>query len=229
MLPTDYNARKNFPLMTVLASYFPDAIEALVELCVQGNVQHKVDVNAVNPFKLPTDTITWDHSKSTDHMNCLARHVWDHERAKRGVGNKVDGDKILHIVKALWRAAAEAQETIVHLRKMATVDTLAGPAELPMDGLNAAAAGIGKSTTFRDIEVAGGCQSTGLHTSLCGGSPRTRLDAALQTTQDLISQGAGTQVSRSPREHTVPSCGRKQYSSDYCIRAAGHDGKCEIA
>jgi len=116
-LPTDYDARKAFPLMTVLTAYFPDAMEALVALCVQGNIQHKVDDAAVNPFKLPEDVITWDRSKSTDQLNTMARHAWDHTRAKRGVGSVVDSDGVLHIVKAMWRAAAEAQLTIEKLRE----------------------------------------------------------------------------------------------------------------
>jgi len=115
-LPTDYQARKDFPLFTVLAAYFPDAIEALVALCVQGNMQHKVDAAAVNPFKLSEDTITWDRSKSTDQLNTMLRHAWDHNRAKRGTGSMVDSDGILHIVKAFWRAGAEAQLTIERMR-----------------------------------------------------------------------------------------------------------------
>jgi hypothetical protein len=107
--------------MTVLAAYFPDAIEALVGLCIQGNVQHKVDTAAVNPFKLESDAITWDRSKSTDQMNTLMRHAWDHERAKRGgpPPGIYDVDGILHIVKVLWRAAAEAQLTIERQRNLA--------------------------------------------------------------------------------------------------------------
>lgn len=120
-LPTDYQARKDFPLLTVLVAYFPDAVEALVALCVQGNIQHKVDDSAVNPFKLPEDTITWDRSKSTDNGNTAMRHLWDHNRAKRGVGSVIDNDKVLHIVKAFWRAGAEAQLTIERLRKEAQV------------------------------------------------------------------------------------------------------------
>lgn len=116
MLPTEYKARKEFPLMTMLAGYFPDAVEALVELCKQGNVQHDVDANAVNPFKLQSDRITWDRSKSTEQTETLMRHVWDHERARRGCGSAIDEDGILHITKALWRAAAEAQLTIERLR-----------------------------------------------------------------------------------------------------------------
>lgn len=116
MLPTDHKARKDFPLLTVLSAYFPDAIEALVELSKAGNVQHNVSADAVNPFQLPDDRITWDRSKSTDQTETLARHTWDHMRAKRGVGSVIDTDGHLHIIKAFWRAGAEAQLTIEALR-----------------------------------------------------------------------------------------------------------------
>lgn len=136
MLPTDHKARKEFPLLTVLSAYFPDAIEALVELCKAGNVQHNVSADAVNPFALPEDRITWDRSKSTDQVETLARHTWDHMRAKRGVGSVIDTDGHLHIIKAFWRAGAEAQLTIEALRM--------NPCH-----------GLGKPTTFLDIPYAG--------------------------------------------------------------------------
>lgn len=120
MLPTDYQARKDFPLLTVLAAYFPDAVEALVELCKAGNKQHAVDANATNPFQLPGDAITWDRSKSTDQMNTLMRHAWDHERARRGSGRFLDTDGVLHILKVFWRAGAEAQLTIERMKQQAT-------------------------------------------------------------------------------------------------------------
>jgi hypothetical protein len=127
MLPTEYDARKNFPLLTVLTAYFPDAIEALVELCKKGQVQHKIDgpeVAKTNPFYLPGDRVAWDRSKSTEELETLMRHLWDHTRAKRGDKNDmVDTDGVLHIVKVLWRAAAEAQKTIEAMRQ-AHIDSL---------------------------------------------------------------------------------------------------------
>lgn len=133
-LPTDYKARKEFPLLTVLTAYFPDAIEALVELCKQGNVQHAVDDKAVNPFKLPTDRVTWDRAKSNEQTETAMRHLWDHERAKRGVGSLADADGHLHIIKSMWRTAAEAQLTIEKLRDPKYADYMAeqvlvGPAD----------------------------------------------------------------------------------------------------
>lgn len=117
-LPRDYDGRKGFPLLTFLTAYFPDAIEALVRLSIQGNVQHSISTPAEQPFFLPTDRIAWDRAKSTEELETLMRHLWDHTRAKRGVGDLFDTDGHLHIVKALWRAGTEAQRTIERLRLM---------------------------------------------------------------------------------------------------------------
>jgi hypothetical protein len=115
-LPTDYNARKEFPLLTFLTAYMPDAIEALVELCKKGNVQHQIDKPKLQPFYLDGDRIAWDRAKSTEECETLMRHLWDHQRAKRAVGGvsnaMYDTDGVLHIVKVAWRAMAEAQKTI---------------------------------------------------------------------------------------------------------------------
>jgi hypothetical protein len=121
MIPSGYDARKNFPLLTVLSAYFPDAIEALVELCIAGQAQHAITVPKDNPFYIPGDRLAWDRSKSTEEMETLMRHAWDHMRAKRAAGGAAnlamyDTDGVLHIVKAFWRAGAEAQKTIEALR-----------------------------------------------------------------------------------------------------------------
>ncbi len=131
MLPTDYDARKNFPLMTVLSAYFPDAIEALVALCVQGNKQHEITEPKDNPFYLPGDRVAWDRTKSTEELETLMRHVWDHTRAKRARNPDamLDADGILHIVKVFWRAGAEAQKTIEMMRSRGNLGAVAqGPA-----------------------------------------------------------------------------------------------------
>ncbi len=112
-LPTDYKARKSFPLLTFLTAYMPDAIEALVDLSIQGNIQHQIaDQPNIQPFWLPGDRIAWDRSKSTEETETAMRHLWDHMRAKRGVGSLYDTDGKLHAVKHAWRALAELQKTI---------------------------------------------------------------------------------------------------------------------
>jgi|HubBroStandDraft_4_1064222.scaffolds.fasta_scaffold00046_31 hypothetical protein len=154
MLPTDYEARKGFPLMTFLGAYFPDMIEALVGLSVAGNKQHKVDVPKYSPFYLEGDRIAWDRSKSTEELETLMRHLWDHIRAKRS-GNDAalyDTDGALHITKVMWRAGAEGQKTIERLRGAAALDEL---------GLGRIASKLREPTTDFDApqECAVGCRS----------------------------------------------------------------------
>jgi hypothetical protein len=115
-IPAGYTERKEFPLLTFLTAYFPDVIEATVRLCVQGNVQHGIEKPAEQPFYLEGDRIAWDRTKSTEELETLMRHLWDHTRAKRGVGSLFDTDGHLHVVKAFWRAGTEAQKTIESLR-----------------------------------------------------------------------------------------------------------------
>lgn len=119
-LPTEYDARKEFPLMTFLTAYFPDTIEALVALSIQGNVQHKIERPAEQPFYLDGDRIAWDRTKSKEELETMMRHAWDHTRAKRAddADALFDSDGHLHIIKTVWRAAAEAQKTIEMLRQL---------------------------------------------------------------------------------------------------------------
>lgn len=143
-LPTGYDERKAFPLMTFLSAYFPDTIEALVALCVQGNKQHDITVPKDNPFYIDGDRIAWDRSKSTEELETLMRHLWDHTRAKRAddIDKLFDSDGVLHIVKTTWRAAAEAQKTIEMLAKFRAERRKAWDAA---QGDTAAAAAVGCS------------------------------------------------------------------------------------
>lgn len=95
-LPTDNAARKALPLFTFLTEYFPDAILALVEVSVAGNIQH-------NPELAPVD-IQWAREKSTDHLNTAQRHLWDH-----ATSGPLDTDGQRHLAKAAWRALAQLQ------------------------------------------------------------------------------------------------------------------------
>lgn len=111
-LPSGYDERKGFPLLTFLTAYFPDHIEAMVELSKKGNVQHDTFDSQTNPFGLPYDRIRWDRTKSIEQCETLMRHLWDHMRALRGVGSLYDADGVLHITKVGWRSGAEGQLTI---------------------------------------------------------------------------------------------------------------------
>jgi len=73
-----------------LLDYFPDALAAVAHVSYVGNEQHK-----------PGQPMHWAKEKSTDHADCIVRHLVD-----RG---KVDSDGLLHTAKVAWRALALLQ------------------------------------------------------------------------------------------------------------------------
>lgn len=95
-LPIDDKERKMLPILTFLTEYFPDAILAMVRVCVAGNIQH-------NPELAPAD-IKWARGKSADQLNTAFRHLWDHK-----VGLAKDSDGQYHLAKAMWRIGAALQ------------------------------------------------------------------------------------------------------------------------
>jgi hypothetical protein len=98
-LPTDSAARKNVPVTSGVLDYFPDAIAAVAEVSRVGNEQHN-----------PGQPLHWDRSKSTDHADCIARHLLE-----RGT---VDVDGMRHSAKLAWRALALLQVELENLVKV---------------------------------------------------------------------------------------------------------------
>jgi hypothetical protein len=92
-LATDSNARKEMPLARGLLDYFPDACAAVAHASWVGNQQHN-----------PGQPMHWAREKSTDHADCIVRHLLE-----RG---KLDKDKVRHSAKAAWRALALLQTEI---------------------------------------------------------------------------------------------------------------------
>lgn len=86
-LPTDAKARKNAPIARGVLDYFPRALAAVAEVSRIGNEQHN-----------PGQPMHWEKGKSTDHADCLIRHMVD-----RGT---IDCDGALHSAKVAWRALA---------------------------------------------------------------------------------------------------------------------------
>lgn len=91
--PTDAKARKAIPLATGLLDYFPKALLAVAELSRIGNDQHN-----------PGQPLHWAREKSTDHADCIMRHMVD-----RG---QLDTDGVLHDAKVAWRALAQLELAI---------------------------------------------------------------------------------------------------------------------
>lgn len=94
-LPTDAAERKGLPITTGVLDYFPDAIAAVAACSKAGNDQHN-----------PGQPLHWAREKSTDHADCIVRHLME-----RGT---VDSDGIRHSAKLAWRALALLQVEIEH-------------------------------------------------------------------------------------------------------------------
>lgn len=93
MLPPDPSARKDLPICRGVLDYFPDAIAAVAEVSRIGNEQHN-----------PGQPLHWAREKSTDHADCIVRHLI--ERGTR------DTDGARHAAKLAWRALALLQTEI---------------------------------------------------------------------------------------------------------------------
>jgi Domain of unknown function (DUF5664) len=92
-LPEDPKARKDIPIVRGVLDYFPAALAAVAELSRKGNEQHN-----------PGEPLHHARGKSTDHADCIVRHLMD-----RGT---VDTDGVRHSVKVAWRALALVQEEL---------------------------------------------------------------------------------------------------------------------
>lgn len=93
MLPADSKERKGVPITTGVLDYFPDAIAEVARVSVAGNQQHN-----------PGQPLHWAKEKSTDHADCIGRHLI--ERGTRDV------DEQRHSAKLAWRALALLQTEI---------------------------------------------------------------------------------------------------------------------
>jgi hypothetical protein len=103
-LPTDATTRKATPIARGVLDYFPDAVAAVAAVSRQGNEQHN-----------PGEPLHWAREKSTDHADCIARHLID-----RG---KIDIDGQRHSAKLAWRALALLQTEIESLHGSRNVRT----------------------------------------------------------------------------------------------------------
>jgi hypothetical protein len=92
--------RKEFPMATGLLDYFPDALAAVSRLSYLGNMKHNRD-----------EPLHHARSKSTDHADCIMRHLT--ERGGYDIIT-IDGTdhRVRHSVALAWRALALAQQEI---------------------------------------------------------------------------------------------------------------------
>lgn len=82
--------RKKMPMARGVLDYFPDALAAVAEHSQAGNDKHN-----------PGEPLHWSRPKSTDHADCIMRHL-----AARGTRDK-DGTR--HSAGLAWRALALLQ------------------------------------------------------------------------------------------------------------------------
>ena len=98
MLPTNPSERKEVPVCTGVLDYFPLALAAVAHCSKVGNDQH----NPGQPLHLAK-------GKSTDHADCLIRHLME-----RGT---IDTDGVSHTAKVAWRALALLQTELEDLNE----------------------------------------------------------------------------------------------------------------
>lgn len=89
-MTADTRLRKSMPMARGLLDYFPDALAYVAYVSWRGNEQHN-----------PGQPMRWAREKSSDHADCLVRHLID-----RG---KLDEDGVRHSGKVAWRALALLQ------------------------------------------------------------------------------------------------------------------------
>lgn len=94
VLPVESEDRKEIPLTTGVLDYFPAALAEVARLSKAGNDKHN-----------PGEPLHHARGKSTDHADCISRHLLD-----RGRIDPTDG--ISHTVKLAWRALALLQEEL---------------------------------------------------------------------------------------------------------------------
>ena len=91
--------RKASPVFSGVMNYFPDALAAVAALSKYGNDKHN-----------PGEPLHWAREKSTDHTDCIARHLI-------GAGTVDPESGFLHDVGLAWRALANLQLKIEAARK----------------------------------------------------------------------------------------------------------------
>lgn len=93
MLATDKDERKAQPIARGVLDYFPLAIAEVAHVSFVANEQHN-----------PGEPMHWARGKSTDHADCIVRHL-----IERGT---LDTDGLRHAAKVAWRALALLQEEL---------------------------------------------------------------------------------------------------------------------
>lgn len=102
-LPTDSAERKTYPILSGCVRYFPAALAGVANISKQGNDKHN-----------PGQPLHHARGKSTDHGDCILRHLIDvqdllalHDRDPRQVTHEMI---LTEVNQFAWRALAYSQE-----------------------------------------------------------------------------------------------------------------------
>lgn len=92
ILPLDSTERKEIPIFSGVLNYFPLALAAVARVSKRGNDKHN-----------PGQPLHWSRDKSTDHEDCIARHLIDVNTFDATTGEFEDAQALA------WRALAKLQ------------------------------------------------------------------------------------------------------------------------
>jgi hypothetical protein len=102
-LPTDSNMRKEYPLFRGCLRYFPAALAGVARTSKLGNDKHN-----------PGEPMHHARGKSTDHGDCIIRHLIDVEdllaRLTRGDKDVTSRAVLDEVNQMTWRALALSQQ-----------------------------------------------------------------------------------------------------------------------
>jgi hypothetical protein len=107
-LPVGAQERKDTPICAGVLDYFPLAMAEIARISKAGNDQHN-----------PGQPLHWSRGKSTDHADCVVRHLLD-----RGT---IDVDGQRHTAKAAWRMLALLQTELEIAAGIDPFETRPGP------------------------------------------------------------------------------------------------------
>lgn len=102
-LPTDSKERKEYPLFRGVLRYFPAALSGVARTSKLGNDKHN-----------PGEEMYHARGKSTDHGDCVVRHLLDVEDLyaafKTGTSTVTPEDILNEVNQMAWRALALSQQ-----------------------------------------------------------------------------------------------------------------------
>lgn len=102
-LPTESQARKDYPLLSGVLRYFPAALAGVAKTSKAGNDKHN-----------PGEEMHHARGKSPDHGDCIVRHLVDVQdllaKYERAPSPETKDAILLELGQLAWRALAYSQD-----------------------------------------------------------------------------------------------------------------------